>query len=107
MLKRWRVRRAVAEISAVDSRCALCETGTLTCDFAIEYREARTLRNAFGILLLQKMKTVRISLLFVLALCMAIVALPNPSATGRILDMHIKLRTWVHPFKNSQEWAAA
>jgi nicotinamidase-related amidase len=53
------------------------------------------------------MKTARLFLFFVLALCMAIVPLPNSSATLRIVEMHIRLRTWVHPFKNSPEWTAA
>ena len=58
-------------------------------------------------LLPQPMKTARISIIFLLALCVAAVALPNLSATARIVEMHIKLRTWIHPFKNSSDWTAA
>jgi len=59
------------------------------------------------VLLPQKMKTAKISLLFVLAPCMAMIALPNLSGTARIVELHITLRTWVHPFRNSREWTAA
>ena len=53
------------------------------------------------------MKTARISITLLLALCVAVFALPNSPATATIVEMHIKLRTWIHPFKNSSEWTAA
>ena len=58
-------------------------------------------------LLPQSMKTARILIFFLLALCVAMVALPNSPATATIIEMHIKLRTWIHPFKNSSEWTVA
>jgi nicotinamidase-related amidase len=53
------------------------------------------------------MKTGRIPILVPLALCLAFVALPNSSTTAKIIEMHLKLRTWIHPFKNSSEWKPA
>jgi nicotinamidase-related amidase len=53
------------------------------------------------------MKTARTSVFFLLALCISMVALPNSSATDGIVEMHIKLRSWIHPFVNSNDWTAA
>lgn len=63
--------------------------------------------NVSGILLRQFMTTIRISIIFLMALCVGAVALPISPTTARIVEMHIKLRTRIHPFKNSSEWAAA
>jgi nicotinamidase-related amidase len=53
------------------------------------------------------MKTARISMIVMLALCLAVITLPNLSVTARIVEMNIKLRTWIHPFKNSSDWTVA
>src|SRR3954454_54001 len=53
------------------------------------------------------MKTARLSLVLVLTLCIALVGLRNLSATIRTVEMHLTLRTWIHPFKNSSEWTPA
>jgi nicotinamidase-related amidase len=53
------------------------------------------------------MTTTRIVMIFQLAVCIAAVALPALSNAARIVEMHIKLRTRIHPFKNSSEWTAA
>ena len=46
-------------------------------------------------------------MLFLLTLSVALARLPNSSATRGIVEMHIKLRTWIHPFKHSSDWTAA
>jgi hypothetical protein len=53
------------------------------------------------------MKTEQFFLIFAVALCMAVVALPDSSATVKSVEMHVRLRTWVHPFQNSREWTVA
>src|SRR5436305_9376172 len=53
------------------------------------------------------MKTARLCLLVVLTLCIACVCLRNLSANVRSVEMHLTLRTWVHPFKNASEWTPA
>jgi nicotinamidase-related amidase len=53
------------------------------------------------------MKTARLSSLLVLTLCIALVGMRNLSATVRTVEMHLTLRTWTHPFKNSREWTPA
>jgi nicotinamidase-related amidase len=56
---------------------------------------------------MHNMKTARLPLLVALALCLAIIAVTASSAAAGAVDMHLKLRTWVHAFKNSGEWTAA
>src|ERR687884_237954 len=58
-------------------------------------------------LLPQPMKTVRISILLLLALCVFGAALTNLPVTAKVVEMHLKLRTRTHLFKNSSEWTAA
>jgi nicotinamidase-related amidase len=53
------------------------------------------------------MKTTRISILFLLAVCITLADLPNSRITAGVVEMHIKLRTWIHPFENSSDWTAA
>ena len=53
------------------------------------------------------MKSARFFLLLVLTFWIALVGLRNLSATIRTVEMHLTLRTWIHPFKNSIEWTAA
>jgi nicotinamidase-related amidase len=57
-------------------------------------------------LLPQSMKTAHIPITLLLALCLVVAAMTNSPATARSVEMHIKLRTWIHPFKNSSEWTA-
>src|SRR3982751_5512488 len=58
-------------------------------------------------LLPQSMKTVRISIILLLALCVSGAAMTNLPVTAKIVEMHIKLRTRIHLFKNSSEWTVA
>src|SRR3954470_8650945 len=53
------------------------------------------------------MKSARVSLLLVLTFWIAVVGLRNLSATIRTVEIHLTLRTWIHPFKNSSEWTPA
>src|SRR3954470_5170121 len=53
------------------------------------------------------MKVARLSLVLVLTFWIALVGLRNLSATTRSVEMHLTLRTWLHPFKNSSEWTPA
>src|SRR3954468_18155331 len=53
------------------------------------------------------MKSARVSLLLVLTFWIALVGLRNLSATIRTVEMHLTLRTWIHPFSNSSEWTPA
>jgi nicotinamidase-related amidase len=53
------------------------------------------------------MKAVQVSVVCVVAFCIAAVALSASSATARMAELHMTLRTWVHPFKNSTEWTPA
>jgi nicotinamidase-related amidase len=46
-------------------------------------------------------------LVLVLTFWIALVGLRNLSATIRTVEMHLTLRTWIHPFKNSSEWTPA
>src|SRR5690242_16032685 len=55
----------------------------------------------------KKMKAVHISLASVSVLCVAAIALPNSPAKAGVAELHMTLRTWVHPFKNSPEWTPA
>jgi nicotinamidase-related amidase len=52
------------------------------------------------------MKTACLPILIVLPFCLAL-ALPHSPATPRAIEIHIKLRTWIHPFQNSSEWTPA
>jgi nicotinamidase-related amidase len=58
-------------------------------------------------LLPQSMKTVRISIILWLALCVFGAARTNLPVTAKIVEMHLKLRTRIHLFQNSSEWTAA
>ena len=64
------------------------------------------LANSFGILVPRRMKTAHISVILLLVLYAAGLALPNSAATARVVEMQITLRTWIHPFKNSSDWTA-
>jgi nicotinamidase-related amidase len=58
-------------------------------------------------LLAQSKKTARVPITLSLALSVAVAAIANSPATARIVEMHVKLRTWIHPFKNSNDWTPA
>ena len=55
----------------------------------------------------RQMKFSRISMLFLLALSIVLAGLSNSSATAGMPEMHLKLRTWINPFKGSSDWAEA
>lgn len=54
----------------------------------------------------REMKTARILILSLLAVGIALVSLPNSFANAAMVEMHIQLRSWMHPFENSSDWTA-